>query len=417
MSQDATIDVADLRVGMFIHLDLGWLRHPFPLSSFRLGSEDQIAVIRGLGVRQVRWSPAQSDVQPLSVPTATPQTSTPAPDTQAQQIAEARRAALDAQRRALAQCEAHYEQAAKSGSELLGQALRNPASAGAAAQALSASLVQQIQSMGDLNLRLLTEAAGDRAGAHALNVTLLSLLLGSACGLGRDELLRLGEGALLHDVGKALVDARYRQRQEGFSAAEMAAYQDHVKQGAHLVSQMALEAVVQTLVLQHHEHADGSGFPAKLAGERQHPLARVLALANRFDGLCNPPLNGRSHTPHEALSLIFAQGRSRFDATLLNAFIRMMGVYPPGSAVQLTDERYALVMAVNPSRPLRPRVLVHDAKVPPHEALLLNLEEAPELAIRRSLRPADLPPAAQQYLRPRNRLAYFVQPAPTGAVH
>jgi hypothetical protein len=48
--------------------------------------------------------------------------------------------------------------------------------------------------------------------------------------------------------------------------------------------------------------------------------------------------------------------------------------------VQLTDDRYALVMQVNSSRPLKPRVLVHDPKVPRDEALLLDLEQSPTSA-------------------------------------
>ena len=49
---------------------------------------------------------------------------------------------------------------------------------------------------------------------------------------------------------------------------------------------------------------------------------------------------------------------------ILGAFIKMMGVYPPGSTVQLTDDRYAMVMAVNSTRPLKPNVIVHDAATP-----------------------------------------------------
>src|SRR5450631_2107386 len=56
------IDVDALRVGMFVHLDLGWMSHPFPLGNFRISDAGQIATIRSLGLRQVRWSPAQSDV-------------------------------------------------------------------------------------------------------------------------------------------------------------------------------------------------------------------------------------------------------------------------------------------------------------------------------------------------------------------
>jgi HD-GYP domain-containing protein (c-di-GMP phosphodiesterase class II) len=80
-------------------------------------------------------------------------------------------------------------------------------------------------------------------------------------------------------------------------------------------------------------------------------------------------------TPHEALSLLFAQGKNKFDPAILGTFIKMMGVYPPGSVVQLTDDRFAMVVGVNSSRPLQPRVLVHDPRVPSDEALILDLEQ------------------------------------------
>ncbi|MGZ5236935.1 MAG: DUF3391 domain-containing protein, partial [Caldimonas sp.] len=56
------IDIQALRVGMFVHLDVGWMSHPFPLSSFRITTPAQVATIRSLGLRRVRWSPQQSDL-------------------------------------------------------------------------------------------------------------------------------------------------------------------------------------------------------------------------------------------------------------------------------------------------------------------------------------------------------------------
>ena len=79
--------------------------------------------------------------------------------------------------------------------------------------------------------------------------------------------------------------------------------------------------------------------------------------------------------------------------------------------MQLTDDRYALVVGVNSMRPLKPRVMVHEAKVPRDEALVLDLEEIPGLGIRRSIRPQQLPPASLDYLAPRPRVAYFFEPA------
>jgi hypothetical protein len=90
----------------------------------------------------------------------------------------------------------------------------------------------------------------------------------------------------------------------------------------------------------------------------------------------------------------------------------MMGVYPPGSVVQLTDGRHAIVCSVNSSRPLRPRVLVHDTTVPRDEAPLLDLEDAVDIGIRRSVKPQQLPRAALEYLEPRQCITYFFEPAP-----
>jgi hypothetical protein len=174
---------------------------------------------------------------------------------------------------------------------------------------------------------------------------------------------------------------------------------------------MALPPTVILAIAQHHELADGTGFPQRTKAESMGRKSHILALVNRYDNLCNPSRVASAMTPHEALSLIFAQLKSRFDPATLSAFIRMMGVYPPGSVVQLVDERYALVVSVNSSRPLKPRVLVHEAGVPKHEALILDLEHAPNLGIRRSLKPLNLPGASLDYLAPRQRICYFFERA------
>nr|WP_295078500.1 DUF3391 domain-containing protein [uncultured Roseateles sp.] len=410
---DPLIDVSQLKVGMFIHLDLGWMAHPFPLSSFKLSSEDQLQILRRLGLTQVRWSPGKSELFSDSTPLPpTPPVEVPnavAQPTAEELALEAHRRALEAQREALQLCERQYGEAARGFREVMELVPREPVSAKDQSLALTNALLDKMLVAGDLNIRLLNEGAGDRNTAHALNVSIISLLLGRAFGLGRDELLDLGVGALLHDVGKTELPARMRNRDESFSLTEMQMYQSHVAKGVAIAQAMGLAPGPLLVVAQHHENADGSGFPQRINMDRMSAASRIVALVNRFDGLCNPLLASKAMTPHEALSLMFAQGRNRFDATMLNAFIRMMGVYPPGSAVQLTDDRYALVVAVNSSRPLKPRVMVHDAKVPREEALILNLEDQPDLGIRRSLKAQQLPRASLDYLSPRTRVAYFFE--------
>lgn len=411
-----TIDVASLRVGMFVHLDLGWLAHPFPLSSFRISSEEQIATIRALGLKRVRWSSEQSDPPPdAAVPSAGaasgdagPKAAIEAPEQRAKREHKAR---LAEQRASLVQCERQFAEASREWKRATDLVPIRPDEAGATVASLAKALADKMLGEHDLCIRLLSEAAGDKSAAHALNVTLISMLMGRTFGLGETDMLDLGVGALMHDIGKIDLPDRLRYREDHFSAAEMRLYEEHVAFGLAHARKMALTPGATLVVAQHHEHADASGFPLKLNTDRMTPLARIVALVNRYDRLCNPNIAAKALTPHEALSMLFAQSKTKFDTAILGAFIKMMGVYPPGSAVQLTDDRFALVVSVNSSRPLKPRVLVHEPKVPRDEALIVDLEKTAGLGVRRSLRPQQLPPNTLAYLSPRPRVAYYFEPA------
>ena len=431
-SHYASLD--ELRLGMFIHLEGGWLAHPFPLSNFRLSSPQQIATLRSLKLKRVRWSPAKSDLEFATgryepLPAAEPaqphgadgNAGAPAAAAAIEALCDApeapelaservRRLALAQQREAVQHCQRQFAEAAGACKRMTELVRSQPEQAREQSEALSRAFVDKMLAHEEVCIRLLGEVAGDKASTHAINVAVLSLLLGKTFGLPEDEMQDIGVGAVLHDVGKQDVPERLRHRDDHHSPSEVLAYQEHVTHGVAIARRMGLAEGARRVVEQHHEHADGSGFPLRIGSDRMTLAARIVALVNRYDNLCNPHVPSRALTPHEALSLLFAQGKAKFDGAILGAFVKMMGVYPPGSAVQLTDERYALVVSVNSSRPLKPRVLVHDPLVPADEALLLNLESEPHLAIRRSVKPLALPREALDYLSPRPRMAYFFEP-------
>ena len=428
-----TIEVAALTIGMHIHLNGGWMSHPFPRSSFRISSLDQIATLRSLGLQRVRWSPQDSDFShstgrweaaSQAVVTHAGAAAQPAmPDT-AEEAAPAvgaapspqdlHRAALATQRAALAACERQFADAARAAKQVFLGVAAQPVAARLGAQALTQNLVDQMTGSQELCIRLLSEGAGDKASAHALNVSVISLLMGRAFHLSEAEMLDLGVGALLHDIGKAELPERLRQREEHFSAAEHKLYETHVALGIVQARRMELAPGAALVIAQHHEHSDGSGFPLKLQSDRTTVPSRIAALVNRYDKLCNPVNPSKAITPHEAVALMFAQGKNNYDTAILGAFIKMMGVYPAGSVVQLTDDRYAMVVGVNSSRPLKPKVLVHEAGVPRDEALVLDLETVSGLGIRRSLKPLALPARTLDYLSPRPRVSYFFEPTHDG---
>ena len=414
-----TLPVTALRVGMFVHLDLGWMQHPFPFGSFKISSQQQIDTIRQLGLQTVRWDPAKSDAapEPAGGETAKPSLPDrpPLPNTQA--APSPQQAALAVQRQALQQCERRFAEGLRSYKNIVDEAVQRPLEAGQRCAQLVGQMVTQLLGDQESALRLLPDGQGDRAAVHALNVTVLSLLLGKAMGLPESALQDLGVAALLHDIAKAELPDRVRHRDDRFTAAHHKLYQEHVARGVAQGQRMGLSPLALLTLSQHHEMADGSGFPAGCTADRMAATSRILALINRYDGLCNPPNPLKALTPHEALSLIFATLKQRFETHTLNAFIRMMGVYPPGSLVQLTDGRHAMVVSVNSSRPLKPCVMVHDPRVPSAEALLLDLQQAPGLGVQRSLRADQLPRSALEYLAPRLRVCYYFERAVSVADH
>ncbi len=427
----ATLD--ELRVGLFVDLELGWMSHPFPKGSFKITSARQIETLRSLGLSRVRYVPARSDPAPQATnasgppdpPPADPAargpdpvdaaaTTTPAsakePDER--ETRQRRHAALvAAQRASLELCDQQFDAAIRQYRAVVDLIPRDAQSASDRCVQLVSSLVGDMLGQSESSIRLLSETTGDRAWMHPVNVTVLSLLLGKALGLPAQALRDLGLAAFLHDIGKMQLPDQVRLSDSSFAPAEYRLYQSHVAFGVGIAQQLGLSSEVQNTIAQHHEMLDGSGFPNQIRGADISQAGKVLALVNRYENMCNPPRQSAAVTPHEALSQIFSQMKERHDVSVLAAFIRMMGVYPPGSVVQLSDSRFALVVSVNSARPLKPRVMVHDAGLAKEEALILDLEQMPTAGIRRSLRPDLLPADARDYLAPRLRICYFFERA------
>ncbi|WP_428423008.1 HD-GYP domain-containing protein [Methylibium sp.] len=434
MNDSPTIDVRKLRIGLHVHLDLGWMAHPFPLSSFRISTEQQLETLRGLGLDRVRISPQRSDALTLqglvgegllspevagvaasepAAPEAAPEPAVPAETPEAAERRR-RREALQAEQACAAQAERHYSEAGRALRRSFELAASQPQAAREQCEAQVNGFLDTVLGAQEMAIRLLSEGAGDRGSMHAINVTVIALLLGKQMGLGKPEMFDLGTGAMLHDIGKIELPERVRwidPLSPGVSNHERQFYQEHVAHGVALGRKMALAPGALLVLAQHHEHADSTGFPLKLGADKMNTAAKIVALVNRYDNLCNPATPAQALTPHEALALMYGQMKAKFDTAVFGAFVKMMGVYPPGSVVQLTDDRYGMVVSVNSARPLKPCVLVHEPRQPRNEAVPLNLETTPSLGIRRSLKPQHLPRATLDYLSPRPRVCYFFERA------
>jgi putative nucleotidyltransferase with HDIG domain len=405
------IDVSQVRIGMFVYLDMGWMDHPFPVSSFVIRSQEQINTLHSLALERIRYAPAKSAPDPATIAPPLVGPGRVAGVTESAQAMDARlrREMLADQQASLQVCERQFGLAAQTFKHVSDIAHAQPQLAKEQTETLIQGFLSEILGEEEAAIRLLSEKAGEKTSLHSINVTVIALLLGKSLNLSKPEMLDLGMGALLHDIGKMELPDRLRWFDEKFSSAERQLYQSHVQHGVNMARKMSLAGNATLAIAQHHEYIDGSGYPSHVHADKMSPLSRIVSLVNRYDNLCNPGNSALAITPHEALSQIFTQHKALFEPATLTAFIRMMGIYPPGSVVQLTDERFALVVSVNSERPIKPRVVIYEPQIPRDDALVINLEYEKKLGIRRSLKPLQLPKAAYDYLSPRKRLCYFFE--------
>jgi putative nucleotidyltransferase with HDIG domain len=259
---------------------------------------------------------------------------------------------------------------------------------------------------------LAVHVMGDKAGGeelyfHSLNVTMLSLMMARDIKLPQEVVQFLGMGALFHDLGRREIPDKILMKTEALTQAERNYYELHCQYGVKIGQGLEFPSPTLAIVREHHELYDGSGYPQKLNGEAISPLARIVAIANYYDELCNSQLIVNALTPHEALATMFAKLRAKFDPKFLQVFVRCLGVYPPGTIVQLSNGVIGMVATINTARPMKPMVVVYDAEIPREEAILVDMESESDVNIAKAIRPAQLPREIYNYLSPRQHVSYY----------
>ncbi|WP_320172046.1 HD-GYP domain-containing protein [Maridesulfovibrio sp.] len=231
---------------------------------------------------------------------------------------------------------------------------------------------------------------------HSINVNLYALLLGKAIGLDREKLKKLGLAAMFHDVGKGRIPGKVLNKPGKLTDSEFAVMKGHPLLGLKVLSQVrGLENDVLRGVVEHHERYDGNGYPRQLKGEDIHPFARIIAISDVYDALTSVRVYKEAMTPAKTLSLMHKWKGTDFDPSFLNRFIRVMGIYPPGTMVQLEDKRFALVLETNASSPLKPKVKVlFNRRMQPIPAECIDLstyrQDGKELKVLRQPDPSEL---------------------------
>jgi HD-GYP domain-containing protein (c-di-GMP phosphodiesterase class II) len=207
---------------------------------------------------------------------------------------------------------------------------------------------------------------------HSLNVCVYATMLGLTYGYGKDELMTLGLGALLHDIGKTKVPLDVLRKPGKLSEAEFAEIKKHAEYGyLMLKDEPNVPLLAAHCAYQHHERLNGSGYPRGITGEAIHEYARWIGLVDSYDAMTTHRVYRSAMLPHEALEVLFTGAGTLYDQEKIALFRDKIALYPLGVTVRLNTGEIAVVVDLNASAAHRPIVRVLEnadgETVPPYE--------------------------------------------------
>ncbi len=370
-------------------------------------------MIRHLGVKFVYFNPEQSDAAPLPVNQIQTDstTSNESLDLETQKLwqeKQKRIEKLSAYRRRVIQCEKEFERSLARMRSVMTKIRNRPTAAVDEAQLLIEDIVEKLMCDDNVTLHLMNgKNEFEDIYFHSLNVAVIAMMIGRAKGYSAKQLKELSFAALFHDMGKIKIPTAILRKQVPLTEPETNYLKLHTKYGLDLANQIeGFPEPAKTVIAQHHELRDGSGYPEGLKGDEIDELAQIVIVANAFDNLCHTPIASEQKIPYTALSHLYKNCKHLYKEENLNILIKFMGVFPSGTVVQLSNNMVGLVISVNASNLLFPNVLVYDPSVPRTQAPIIELASK-DLRIVNAIHPSKLPDKIKEYLNPRSRISYF----------
>ena len=343
------ISASELQIGMYISaLDRDWLGTPFLMQGFTLQTRDDIQTVQQYC--QYVWI---ESVQQSYVP----------PEERAVQEAKQRKqsyinkvSASDEHRQALGV----FREARRVTKSLLDEARLGASVNTEAAKSTVNECVQSILRNADaLSWMSKMRNEDEYTAEHCLNVCILSISFGRHLGFDEQGLQHIGLCGLLHDVGKMKIPAEILNKPARLTDKEYKMIKAHTVHGRNLLMTApgSYHGVVD-VAYSHHERLDGKGYPRGLKAAGISEFSRIVAIADAYDAMTAKRTYEDARPSTDALKEIFDNRGTQFDERLAEQFLEMVGLYPPGSIVEMTNGCVGIVLTTNQRYRHLPKVLV-----------------------------------------------------------
>jgi HD-GYP domain-containing protein (c-di-GMP phosphodiesterase class II) len=391
-SDKVKVPVNELRIGMYVtELDRPWLETNFWFQGFELKSVDEInAVKKACDYVYIDTSKSRLGIKQASTGTAY----TKAWLNKKGKTPEKKRTFKEE----IEEAEAIHQNASTLIRSFMEDVRLGRGINTAAAKAIVAQCVQSVLNSPDALMWLTQLKHRDEYTAeHSMNVCIMSIALGRHIGLSLEELNQVGLCGMMHDMGKMRIPLGILNKPGKLETDEMEIMQSHTVQGWKLLmSSKDMYGGAIDVAYTHHERLDGKGYTRKLTDANITPYAKMVAIVDMYDAITSDRIyqKGRAHL--EALNILTKESGSHLDPSLTIRFIECLGIYPPGSIVEMNNGEVGIVIEVNPKQKIRPKIilLLNEAKQPKAERLIdlskIDLDASGQkYTVRRTVRPDE----------------------------
>jgi HD-GYP domain-containing protein (c-di-GMP phosphodiesterase class II) len=230
---------------------------------------------------------------------------------------------------------------------------------------ISADISKEVMKTTQIALSMVSGSLDTYTKDHALNVSMLSGYIAKKladAGIAPEGLVEKAVLAgLLFDIGKTAVPREILNKEGALSPEELVIVRSHVKESVSICKLSGIDDKdILDGIASHHERYDGSGYDRGLVGNQIPILGRILAVADTFDAMTSSRVYRDAVSSKISFNFIMSANETEFDPDICKIFIAGMGIYPPGTIVELSDGRVATVAAITQGNLLQPKVTLRE---------------------------------------------------------
>lgn len=363
------MDASQLNVGMHIvELDRPWLDSPFLFQGFTLENNQDVQMVQDccryvyVDVIEEEWVEKKVGKQSRSVK----RTRFAQKQEMATQLTEANRT---------------YQQAKGHIKSLLSSVQMGRALSMKDTQQVVTDCVDRVISNPNAILWLTRlKHQDDYTAEHSINVSLLSIALGRHMDLEKWELENLGICGLLHDIGKMRVPEEILNKPSALTREEFEEMANHTVYARQLLmGRSDIYPGAVDVAFTHHERLDGKGYPRGINSSKISKFTRIVTIADAYDAMTSDRCYKTGMSSLDALKIINKHKGTQFDEEAAQKFIEMIGLYPPGYLIEMTNGEVGIILSHDTGYQLRPKViLILDKDKQPQPETIINLSQYPE---------------------------------------